>query len=374
MPILPSSIERAIQNQPKQIKEGEEGILHTIQLNQEHYFAKHWRGKHYKTGSGKESVAYSRETNWKTPVSPFWPKLKFYETQLIHDALPGLIAKIEYAFDPRVSRNGKALDIKKGRPVTVTKDVKGNPNLRKQRDKIVDSMYDNYFKQAGIDERGMLLGSYTTSIQVAKIDRDIQNTFGKYLDVRKHIHTSTFLNKKNVDRFVEKVSQEYHDTDIEKMVRAGVTPIHAELNFIPTKKATDGTIRGVFIEVGIFDLERLADALVQQGVSRALVERRIKRYELLRVLDDMWDELTYPRHGNMRHQNLHEDSDIMTGLFLALDALREKYDKNSIFPNEDILHRVWSLATSVMFSQTKEDALKHLSVLTRWIGQYIRRA
>src|SRR3990167_9953533 len=103
MPRLPGDIEHAIgESDPEEKWYGEEGILHRIGLHGDRYFAKQWRGKHYAGEHSGLSVSYA-ETSGRTPVSPFWHKVKYYEAKLIHDAFPDRTLEMSVAYDPRIT-------------------------------------------------------------------------------------------------------------------------------------------------------------------------------------------------------------------------------------------------------------------------------
>ncbi len=385
MPFLPKEILKSVEDSTEKIKEGEEGILHRIKLNKKDYFAKHWRGKHYEGEAWKTGRKYSSETAWRTPVSPFWSKIKFYETQLMHDALPDLVLPIEAGFDPRVSSDGSIFNIRAGRPVTLAKDVKGDSKLRKERDELVDAIYKRTFQEFHTNKYGNWVprgNFYPTLVQWAELDIDIQKRFGEYLDVRKHIHANTFNTRASVEVFVERILQKYQGTDVERMVQAGVVPIHAEVNYIPTEQvAGKQKTKGIFIETFIFDMNRLVEAILMQSKkeissgtfngneTRKRIQEKIERYTLLRKLDELWDEVFYLGETE-HHKDIHTDSEVMGGVFRVLDFIRVRWDKEKITLNEDFFYHVKSMLISVRFSKTKEKAITYTRELHNFIREW----
>ncbi|HAU66229.1 MAG: hypothetical protein UT30_C0003G0054 [Candidatus Uhrbacteria bacterium GW2011_GWF2_39_13] len=199
MPRLPGEIYRRIEEKTEQKKIGEEGTLHKITLNNESYFAKKWRSRHYRE-SHKTGPGYSETSEWKTSVSPFWHKVISYESRLISDALPDLVVRIETSYDPRMKKDGSSFDFKAGRPVTLAKNVKGNPELRAKRDAMMDPVYDLTWEQRIHDDRGVYVGAkdgYNELMLWVTHDTEMIDSFGEHLDIRRFIHSDLYSREKN---------------------------------------------------------------------------------------------------------------------------------------------------------------------------------
>ncbi len=384
MPFNPEQINKAIAKSDK-MKFGEEGVLRSVTLNNERYFAKQWRGKHYSSSDGKIGPTYEIE-DWKTPVSPFWFKLKYYEAKLIHAALPDLTLKIPIGYDPRISKDGKTFDFQKGRPVTVTENVKGDPTLRQKRDDLIDDLYDWHFLSQPWDTvpSGMTIDTksqYDTLVRWGEVDSAIRKEFGAFLDVRRHIGKNTFINQQSIDQFVTRINQDYEGTPIQRMVLAGVIPTHAEVNYIPTEETGTKQTKGIFLETSVFDFKRLAEALLEQIKSKRKdltdpeikrekkkIEDQIKRYLILRKLDDIWDEVYYVSPYAQDTPSMQWNSEVATALFKVLNSLVDdptKEDlllKNERIPIEIILH-----LTGIRYTHSKEISLENIKELETYL-------
>ncbi|MBI2473054.1 hypothetical protein HYV70_00670 [Candidatus Uhrbacteria bacterium] len=387
MPRLPGEIHRRIQEKTEQKKVGEEGTLHKITLDDESYFAKKWRSKHYKE-NWKNGLAYSEANAWKTPVSPFWHKIISYETKLIHDALPDITLRIETSYDPRVSKDGSSFNFQAGRPVTLTENVKGDPELRIQRDTIVDSLYDQTWEQRTYDDHDLYTG--TKDILHQKIlwsntDIAIQKLFGESLGVRGFIHTNLSTQESSRIWFLNKIHERYPGTDIERLVLAGIIPVHAEVNYIPTEHHPTQTTKGIFIETAIFDEQRLTQALLEaakkknpehfdEEKSRTNIQKRLERYRVLRKIDELWDQIYYQqkyRRGEQEEQ--FWDNRFGEALFKALDTIRDRYDREGLFFDDSFEHQTQMKWSELIYPTTIEEGIETCKQFETFVRTYQKK-
>lgn len=330
MIFTPEMIQRNIVEDEQERKYGEEGILSRIELNQKSYFAKQWRGKHYEGGNINVSYSYDEKMDF-SPVSPFWAKLKYYESSLLNQALPGLTIDIATAFDPRIKKNEKGdleFDFTKGLPVTLSKDVEGDPSLRADRDKIIDSTYEEYFDHFEPDENGILRSkNFLSSLQVLfRADAAMQERFGKEFSLNEFDWDNVSASFR---RLKEKVVAINPDSPIVEMLDAGVMPTHPEFNFIPTQETERG-VEGVFIEVAIADLDRFYDHLlkdVDTPKRQQKIKNRFNRYVLLRKLDQIYDELLVSMNYGDK-ESVTRDKEVVNEVFRILNELLNKATKD----------------------------------------------
>ena len=387
MPRLPGEIHRRIEEKTEQKKIGEEGTLHKITLNNESYFAKKWRSRHYRE-SHKTGPGYSEASEWKTAVSPFWHKVISYETRLISDALPDLVVRIETSYDPRMGKDDSSFDFKTGRPVTLTKNVKGDPELRAKRDAMMDPVYDLTWEQRIHDDRGVYVGAedgYSELMLWVTHDREMKEIFGEHLNIRRFIHADLYSREKERIRFINKIHEMYPDTDIERFVNTGVIPVHAEANYIPTEHSPTQTTKGIFIETAIFDEQRLAQALLEaakkknpehfnEEKSRMNIEKRLERYQILRKIDELWDQIYYQqkyRRGEQEKQ--FWDNRFGEALFKALDAIRERYDKEGLFFDEDFEYQTQMKWPELIYPATIEEGIETCKEFEAFVRTYQKK-
>ena len=388
MPRLPGEIHRQIQDKTEKKKIGEEGTLHKITLDNESYFAKKWRSRHYRGDSHKQGVGYSEASEWKTSVSPFWHKVISYETRLVSDALPDLVLRIETSYDPRIGNDDSSFNFQASRPVTLAKNVKGDPELRAKRDAMMDPLYDLTWEQRIHDTHGVYVGTEDRGGEFMlwmTSDREMKETFGEHLNIRKFIHADIYSREKERIWFINKIHELYPDTDIERMVKAGVIPVHAEANYIPTEHSSTQTTKGIFIETAIFDEQRLAQALLEaakkknpehfdEEKSRVNIQKRFERYDVLRKIDELWDQIYYQqkyRRGEQEEQ--FWDNRFGEALFKALDAIRDRYDHEGLFFDESFEHQARMKWPELIYPTTIEEAIETCKQFETFVRTYKKK-
>ncbi len=357
MPLTGESIGRAMRENKQPLKKGEEGILHPIQLSDQEYFAKVWRGKHFDNYS---SLSYETEAN-KTSVSPFWHKVKFYEGVLLSDAFPEQTLRVHAAFEPRIKNEPDKVSFtyESGRPITVTKKVQGEEGVQKKRDEIMDAFYDDHLPSFKPDEKGILRNPdvYASILKIADADIKMQSIFGKILsfqNFREKNPTESLL------RIAQEIRAEYPKSSLAEMCESGLVPAHPTFNFIPTKENNEHGPQGVFIEVAIADLDLLRKKLLSTCESekdRSSVERKIGRYVLFSTLDKIYDNLFISQHKASAPPSLRNDSAVVNEVWKKLELARQKIDKKPPESIQRYLGTLYSELENFLEKETDKDSL-----------------
>ena len=324
MPYTPERINKQIENvEASEIKKGEEGILYPITLDGESYYAKSWRGKHFENAP---AVAYHEEAN-KTPTSPFWFKVKYYESLLIHEAFPNHTLKVHIGYDPRISKDGE-FDYSKGRPVTVTTQVPRDTPKGKIRDEIIDKTYERYMAHTYADKKGILSAHPRTSRITFEADEAMQHLIGEELHVGGFNWQSPHESLHALRRKAVEINP---DSIVVDFITSGIIPVHPEFNFIPTENDNKyKTPHGVFLELAIVEPEWLKMKLLSRDSSpeyKEKVTRLVDRYVFLRSLDQMYDNLFYFQHVPALLEIYKSvDVEIVNYVYQILEKVRQRYD------------------------------------------------
>lgn len=348
MPILPAETHRKIERRDREVggpdRMGEEGILHIVTSGDERYFAKQWY-----TVSEKRVTHDPAEGT--SPASPYWHKVKFYEGKLIQAAFPDIAVQTAAAYDPRIQKNESGhyeFKDEAGRPVTLTKAVQPDEQLMRQRDAITEPLYDHmlgYHQQtqhgwyASPEERREFYRIIATA------DEDLKKLFGSdgfVLDLTLYggpppaggvtIHTAKAI--------ADRSTMNNKPSDpLARLWRYGVIAVHPQMNFIPEgKDAKTQTVRGKYIEFGIFDLQRFVQAWQRDhstAETTALLPK-LQRYELARVLDDLFDQITNRAYDGGAWRCNHPA--VKAALFQVTEAIRQKYED---YPSTEILRQLY---------------------------------
>lgn len=311
---------------------GEEGILYRIGLDDGRYFAKQWRGKHYEGEQSNRSVTYAEDSK-RSPASPFWHKVKFYEAKLIHDAFPDSTLKMSIAYDPRITPDadgGATFTSDAGRPVTVTRDVEGDPGLRAERDRIIKNAYDEVWLSREPDDKGVMQSRrecgafYLADIAMAQ-------RFGHELfpPIVSHAADMPAWTKRNM----ENVMLHYPKSELLEILEAGLVPVHSGVNFIPTAESDpERGPQGVYLELVIGDLDRLRARIHERcndDACRAQIDRRIERYAMYRVLDELYDGI-FIDQAILGPTDVLNDPEVMNAAFQMLRATQERIERDGV--------------------------------------------
>jgi hypothetical protein len=338
MPLLPLETHQKIRRREQEHggpdRMGEEGILHIVTSGDERYFAKQWYTVSEKRMTSEPETEVS-------PASPYWHKVKFYEGQLIHAAFPDISVQMAAAYDPRIQKNADGVyefTHTAGRPVTLTKEVAADPALQGERDAITDPLYNHMLGY----HRDTYHGWYASPEErrefyrlIAESDKKIETLFGSegfILDLTLYGPPLdggiTMHNAKEIaDR--SKVNNR-SNSPLARFWRYGVLAIHPHINFIPEgKDPNTQTIRGKYIEFGIFDLQRFVHAWQADHGSDQLREviPKLRRYELARALDDLFDRITNREYANGQW-SCHQPA-VKAALFKVTEAIRHKCEDYS---------------------------------------------
>lgn len=364
---------------------GEEGLLTPVTLNTDAYYAKQWRGHHGE--GGFFNLFYGRNVD-RSGVSPFWVKTKFYEYSLMHEAFPDRILKIEGAVEPRVSKDGVAFDYRGIRPVTLTKAVEGDADLRKRREEIVSQVYTSQEDEEILDEQGRILRHRNPRRSVAaayRVDKEMRAAFGQDLGVRDFIAHDTFEQQDWIELFVEVVNEEFPGTRVAEMANAGIVPVHAEFNFIPTAPADERGANGVFLEAVIFDPARLMKTLVERRVQElgpnadrqrieAEVADKVNRYLVLRKLDETYDKLFMSGHKNREDDSGGvNDRVAVADVYRAFDRVRARVDRERTRFDEDFFFGLYERSLRMVHGDEERRA-EAAGRLAAWIDAWKPKA
>ncbi len=379
MPFLPRKIEGAAKNF-KQTKLGEEGVLRRGDIEGRDYFIKQWRAHHY-DHPAKRGLIY-RPEDWRTIVSPFWPKIKYYEAKLVHEAVPELTIPVHAGYDPRLNPRTKSFDFQRGRPTTATRDVQGDIDLRKQRDAMVDELYRVNFDRAMTNQHGVITGfreNYERLCLWACVDRGVARAFGQFLDIRRHIPKDLDCNKGRREEFIRLVDRDYRETIIQRLVHAGIIPVHAEVNYIPTRKIGPNETTGIFLETKVFDYQRLKDAILMARAEKNVANQKydperealridqvLDRLNILQKVDECWDNVYYHHPEQEETGAVSFNSRIASALFRVLNNLLQNPKKHFLVAH-GLTFEMHRYLDDIRFARSEEEGLRAVKALDRFI-------
>ena len=320
-------------------KMGEEGIINAVYSgldNEREFFAKQW----YRVNTGKRIL--SSPESRESPCSPYWVKAKYYEYNAMHDVFPEVVVSMAGAFDPRITRRKNRtyhFSYEKGRPVTLTRIVKGNPVDVEKRDQVIDKAYDKMLAYHRDTKHGLQAQPNETRILfeiVGQADKEMQDLFGRELHAS--CIDSSLAPHYAIEMLLKQARKVNPQSPIVKFLEFGIIPIHPEFNFIPNDQTeTAERPHGVFLELSLIDQERFIT-----GVNSSLpadkaksVINRVKRFAFYQSLDIAFDSLIvggymeshFFRERVSPEQIYKYGPEVQNALFNLFETVRKKFEK-----------------------------------------------
>ncbi len=373
MPFTPESIERAIGKNPVPTEQGEEGLLHQRTINDRDVYIKEWRGKHYLRWEDLSST-FSPESD-RSPVSPFFAALRFYEQKLIHLALPEVTLPMHAAYDRRQLADDPKLRPflgDRGRPVTVSPTIPQDTPEAQERAEVLRRFSDAYFPHIDWKNEEKAYNDHgreeEADAAAEEMNRSMRAAYGEDFGYPLHVDEDqtlkngfsfeerslidpilyTFLSDHSIDAF----RQRFPKGKILPFLERGLRPNHPEFNYLPQTHAD-----GVFIEVEIVDIERLKKSLLaEQPIEADQIEEYVRQFIALKLLDTSWRRLSLQYRGFFKSYGLNEtviltDPDFNHSIREYFRELRTHLETLLKTPNPDwkplVIHRLSSEYSSL---------------------------
>ncbi|MEK7673155.1 MAG: hypothetical protein AAB373_04690 [Patescibacteria group bacterium] len=275
---------------PTPTTRGEEGVLYRVSAGEESFFAKRWYRSHEKQGSFPIEAGGAA-------LSPFWHNVVRLKQEIVHALFPGYSIKTVGSFDERVKRGGGEgqFDLDWGRPVTVSKEVVGDPVISPIRTGILDAAYktllahkdDLMRRGAGTKQEDPFFKQWT-----AQVNREIVGLLGPDID----LGASFFEGNRGFDDIVCKLQRQRPGSMLTEFFEAGISVAHPEVNFIPGNKDThQKKPHGTFLEFNIGNEARLKHAIMrrfkgdQSKINELLA--KLRSYQINQLLDKIFDHI-----------------------------------------------------------------------------------
>ncbi len=224
-------------------------------------------------------------------ISPYFHKVLFYDLKLIHTLFPANTVEMVLSYDQRILKRGDdRFDFTiRGYPVGVTRQVQTDPELLRQREEIINPVYEEVRKVSGMFEKGV---DCTDLVQRAGAltregDTLLAQRFGMDLLFFGYGRADTVDSVKRELQYTRPNSSMCH------FLESGFLPVHPSFNFIPQSADHQHCDPcGTFIEFFIFDLDAMiASARLRCPDKISVIESRITRLRFYILLDRLFDEV-----------------------------------------------------------------------------------
>lgn len=329
-----NEIRKAVTAREDSETRGEEGLLYKVKvpdIGEQVYWAKKW----YRTGRKGFSMPFEVGGSL---LSPFWHKLIELEGTIVHELFPNETIDTIGSYDERI-RSGIAIypsfNIMPGRPVTVSRETIGDPEITATRDEIMKHAYAVLLRHR--DQSLRMHGSTSDKDPFfdkwrKDINREMVRVLGPEISLD-DILFKVMDSDKLMNRLVENLRRRNPENIMADFFEAGISLSHPEVNFIPgSKDAHPRPPHGTFVEFAIADVEMLKGFVNQKydGPKRDKLLQKIQSYELHKLVDSLYDRifLFYMQkvNGDFNSKSLSAISASLDKLLLILQKRSDVID------------------------------------------------
>lgn len=274
---------------------GEEGILYRVELDGGVFWAKKWHRSHNKG-------FYTPIWMGGSILSPFWHEAVKTAYRIVHDLFPDHTIDVCGSYDERLSGNiavSRSFSPPSGRPVTVSREIQGDPEICAIRNQILGAYYrilisrrDEAAREHRTrDEMAPFFASWRADVNAAMI-----RILGPEIDMDSIIARVRTTGPEVLDEFARLIRERDGDNVMADLLKAGISTGHPEVNFIPCDRIKHPRPpHGKFVEFSIADVHRLADYITKRfaGNSSKRVEllQRLRSYQIYSLVDEMFDKI-----------------------------------------------------------------------------------
>jgi len=307
---------------------GEEGALHRIHLDGETLWAKRWNRSHTKN-------FYMPPELGGSSLSPFWHKTVELSYSLVHELFPEDTIEVRGSYDERTPQpmgKNSNFNLLGGRPVTVSLEAEGDPELCGIRDEIMNRHY------------AVLLNLRADSLRRGATKTEMEPVFGSWrrainaelltvLDSEIELDSLIMSVSPNSPDFLAELARRIRDRNpknvMAKLFDAGVSAGHPEVNFVPgSKEKHPNPPHGTFVEFSIADRQKLANHIQRKFANdprkRDVLMNKLRDFEIYSLVDTMFDKILIAFMRKTRGTN---DPEFLGALCLVLEKFRLVIEK-----------------------------------------------
>lgn len=294
-------IKSAVAEKPEHDFRGEEGLLYRVQLPMagqdglsETYWAKKWHRSHVKP-------FYLPFESGGSSLSPFWHKVIETSYRIVHELFPQETIDVCGAYDERVSGTLSGLqsfDVRAGKPVTVSRDIIGDPEICNARNDVINKYYKVLLERR---DEGARAGA--TKAEMAPffaewrkiVNVEIVKVLGPEVELDSIISTMP-PGSNGLDYIAKLLRKRNPENVMSDFFEAGISIGHPEVNFIPGRKdAHPRPPHGTFVEFSIVDVDKLVGVIMRRFADNPRKKNQllqeVRTYQIYDLVDRMFDRV-----------------------------------------------------------------------------------
>lgn len=266
---------------------GQDGRLET-------FWAKKWHRSHIKP-------FYLPLESGGSSLSPFWHKAIESSYRIVHELFPRETIDVCGSYDERVSGTLAGLqnfDIRAGKPVTVSREIIGDPEICNVRDDIMRRHY-----KVLLDRRDEAIRTGATKAEMEPffaewrraVNDEIVKALGPEVELDSIISNVT-PRQDSLGQVAKLLRSRNLENVMSDFFEAGISIGHPEVNFIPGRKDIHPRPpHGTFVEFSIADVNKLVGTITKRfsGDLRKKNQllQEVRTYQIFDFIDKMFDKI-----------------------------------------------------------------------------------
>ncbi|MBP9770897.1 hypothetical protein KBC97_01915 [Candidatus Gracilibacteria bacterium] len=338
---------------------GEEGLLYRTSVNGEPLWAKKWHRSH-------DKAFYMPIELGGSSLSPFWHKKIELSYSIVHELFPNDTIDVIGSYDERVSSsmgNIREFEPMDGKPVTVSREAVGDPELCAIRDDIMNQYYAVLLERR---DEGARRGA--TKEQMApffaaerkKVNAKIVSAIGPEIELDSLITSVVASGFKGLDQLAKRIRARNPKNVMADFLDAGISAGHPEVNFVPgTKELHPNPPHGTFVELSIADSKMLVAHISRKFANnprkRDELLSRFRSYEIYTLVDQLFDKILL---AFIQKTQGRGDAESLGKICLTLEKFRQVTEKFGLTIDPSSMER--SLVNIVVTSTNSREAMSRL--------------
>lgn len=338
---------------------GEEGLLYRISLNGESLWAKKWHRSH-------EKAFYMPIEAGGSSLSPFWHKKIELSYTVVHELFPNDTIDVIGSYDERTpSSLGAVSEFEplSGKPVTVSREAVGDPELCAIRDDIMNQHYKVLLAERDAGARRGATKEQMAPFFAAgrkEVNAKIVAALGPEIDLDSLIASVVGNGPQVMDQLARKIRARNPKNVMADFLDAGISAGHPELNFVPGRKELHpNPPHGTFVEFSIADSKKLVAHICRKFANtprkRDELLSKFRSYEIYTLVDNLFDKILLAFIQKTRGRG---DAELLGKICLAIEKFRQVTEKFGLTIDPSNMEK--SLMNIVMTSTNSREAMSRL--------------
>jgi hypothetical protein len=332
--------------------EGDEAKLYRVKVNGEAYWAKKWHR------SQIDERWMMQRLQKGSATSPYFHQLRKAEYDLIHRAFPGITVEMVDAYDERVQGTEKQpkFDMSGGKPTTVTREVKGDPELMAKRNEIVEKGAERSRQYMRSAEMGLIdVGQAQRYIMQTRADAEdaMQKLVGPELQLP--IYEFAGLSWEQAEpQIIQKLRRQNPENTIIELLEWGIMPAFPEGNFIPGDKETHPRPpHGTFIELKLKYPDKFRRKLEKElsEKEQQTFKADLDKYELYKKLDEMFYDILFSVRYPGTKSQWPMKPDFQSAVFRTLEAVKNACERGAFTAEDRTLDSITDTIIDMVYTQ-----------------------